>query len=118
MGKRAFDRLRPNVLSRSHTAVTDTPAWPRSGPISSTVLALSLSKDARGVTLLRANGDCWSIVWGVGGVERDAGDVFLAAATADYLDGVGLDDGHFLGTVGATIAVDGDLAIRDLAGRA
>ena len=38
--KRAFDRLRPNVLPCSHTAVTDTPAWPR----------------ARGVTLLRVNG--------------------------------------------------------------
>ena len=38
--KRAFDRLRPNVLSRSHTAVTDIPARPR----------------AWGITLLRVNG--------------------------------------------------------------
>ena len=38
--KRAFDRLRPNVLLRGHTAVTDTPAWPQT----------------RGVTLLRVNG--------------------------------------------------------------
>ncbi len=41
--KRAFDRLRPNVLSRSHTAITDTPAWPKT----------------QGVTLLRVNGVSW-----------------------------------------------------------
>ena len=40
LGKRAFDRLRPNVLSCSHTAVTDTPAWPK----------------MRDITLLRVNG--------------------------------------------------------------
>ncbi len=38
--KRAFARLRSNVLPRSHTAVTDTPASPQT----------------RGVTLLRTSG--------------------------------------------------------------
>ena len=41
-----------------------------------------------------------------GGRQGDADDVFLAAATADDLDGVGLDDGHLLGPVGAAVAVD------------
>ena len=51
--------------------------------------------------------------------DGDAGDVLPAAATADYLNGVGLDDGHFLGTVRAAVAVDGDLAGRaELAVRA
>ena len=43
-----FDRLRPNVLSRGCTAVTDTPARPAP-------FGLSLSKAAWGITLLRAN---------------------------------------------------------------
>ena len=50
--------------------------------------------------------------------QGDAGDVFSAAAAADDLDGVGLDDGHFLGTVGAAVAVDSELAVRDFASRA
>ena len=51
--------------------------------------------------------------------QRDADDVLSAAATADDLDGVGLDDGHLLGPVRAAVAVDGELAVRaDLAGQA
>ena len=42
--------------------------------------------------------------------DGNADDVFLAAAAADDLDGVGLEDGHFLGPVRAAVAVDGDLA--------
>ena len=44
--------------------------------------------------------------------------MFLAATTADDLDGVGLEDCHLFGPVRAAVAVDGDLAGRDLAGRA
>ena len=45
-----------------------------------------------------------------GRCEGDAGNVFSAAATADDLDGVRLDDGHLLGSVRAAVAVYGDFA--------
>ena len=50
--------------------------------------------------------------------QGDAGDVLSAASTADDLDSARLDDGHLLWTVRAAVAVYGDLAVRDLAGRA
>ena len=49
--------------------------------------------------------------------QGDARDVFLAAATTDDLDGVRLDDGHFLGPMGAAVAVDGDFARTSPVGR-
>ena len=42
--------------------------------------------------------------------DGDAGDVLPAAAPTDNLDGMGLDDGHFLWPLGAAVAVDGDFA--------
>ena len=79
--KRAFDRLRPNVLPRSHTAVTDTPATAPLGPVSSTGLALGLSKGARGVMLLSSNcGNPLSVSLPRRG--RDCGCLYFCASGA------------------------------------
>ena len=43
--------------------------------------------------------------------------MLLAAASADDLDGVGLEHGHLLGPVRAAVAVDGDLAGTSPVGR-
>ena len=45
--------------------------------------------------------------------DGNAGDVLPAAAATDDLDGMGLDDGHFLGPLWAAVAVDGDFASRE-----